>query len=96
MDPYASIAIGAFAPLALAVFVAAGIFRRHTAGRWGRRHERNPLHGSYALLLACVAAFLLYLTFATEHKVDPVANQAHPSVVIKVIASERAPTSRTR
>ena len=40
------------------------------------------------MLLACVAAFLLYLTFTAEHEVDTVANRERPSVVIRVIASK--------
>jgi len=85
---YVPIAIGVFALIAVVVLVAVVIYRRRPPERAARWHENNPLEGSYAVLLACVAAFLLYLTFTTEHKVDTVANQQHPSVVIKVSASK--------
>ncbi|MGH2886475.1 MAG: cytochrome c oxidase subunit II, partial [Solirubrobacteraceae bacterium] len=64
------------------------IFRRRpvdTAARW---HENNLLEGSYAVLLACVAAFLLYLTFTAEHRVDTVANLERPALTIDVTASK--------
>jgi cytochrome c oxidase subunit II len=85
---YVPIALGVFALIVVVVFAAVVIYRRRPPERAARWHEHNPLEGTYAVLLACVAAFLLYLTFTTEHKVDTVANREHPSVVIKVIASK--------
>ena len=64
------------------------IFRRRPPERAARWHEHNPLEGTYAVLLACVAAFLLYLTFTAEHQVDTVANREQPAVVIDVIGSK--------
>ena len=85
---YVPIAIGVFALIVIAVLAAVLIYRRRPPERAARWHEHNPLEGSYALLLACVAAFLLYLTFTAEHKVDTVANQQRPAVVIDVVASK--------
>ncbi len=82
------IAIGAFTLIVLGAFAAVVICRRRPPERASAgRQQRNPLRGSYAVLLVCVAAFVLYLTFTTEQKVDTVADQHHPSVVIKVLAS---------
>ena len=40
------------------------------------------------MLLACVVAFLLYLTFTAEHRVDTVANRERPAVVVDVTGVE--------
>jgi cytochrome c oxidase subunit 2 len=85
---YVPIAIGVFAVIVLAVVLAVLIYRRRPPERAARWHENDPLEGSYALALACVAAFLLYLTFSAEHKVDKVANQEHPGAVVDVTASK--------
>jgi cytochrome c oxidase subunit II len=85
---YVPIAIGVFVLIVVVVLAVVLIYRRRPPERAARWHEHNRLEGSYAVLLACVAAFLLYLTFTTEHTVDTVANQQHPSVVIKVTASK--------
>jgi cytochrome c oxidase subunit 2 len=85
---YVPIAIGVFLLILVLVLAAVLIYRRRPPDRAARWHEHNPLEGSYAVLLGCVAAFLLYLTFTTEHKVDTLANQQHPSVVIDVVASK--------
>jgi len=84
---YVPIAIGVFAVVAIAVAFALIRYRRpaEQAARW---HENNPLEGGYAVLLVCVAAFLLYLTFSAEHRVDTVANHAPPAVTIDVTASK--------
>jgi cytochrome c oxidase subunit II len=85
---YVPIAIGVFLLIVVLVVAAVLIYRRRPPDRAARWHEHNPLEGTYAVLLACVAAFLLYLTFTTEHKVDTVANQQRPAVVIDVVASK--------
>jgi len=85
---YLPIAIGVFALIVLVVLVVVVIFRRRPIERAARWHEHNPIEGSYALLLACTAAFLLYLTFSAEHKTDTVANRQRPAVVINVLASK--------
>jgi cytochrome c oxidase subunit II len=85
---YVPIAIGVFVLIVALVFVAVLIYRRRPPERAARWHEHNPLEGSYAVLLACVAAFLLYLTFNAEHKVDTVSREQKPAVVIDVVASK--------
>jgi len=85
---YVPIAIGVFLTILLVVVGAVVIFHRRPPERAARWHENNPVEGTYALVLACVAAFLLYLTFSAEHKVDTVANQQHPSVVVFVTAAK--------
>ena len=85
---YVPIAIGVFAVIASSVLVAVLVYRRRPPERAARWHERNSIEGTYAVLLACTAAFLLYLTFTTEHRVDTVANQQRPAVVVEVTASK--------
>ena len=76
---YVPIAIGVFALVLVLVLAAVLVYRRRPPARAARWHEHNRLEGSYAVLLACVAAFLLYLTFTAEHKVDTVADEERPS-----------------
>ncbi|MGN6871980.1 MAG: cytochrome c oxidase subunit II [Solirubrobacteraceae bacterium] len=85
---YLPIAIGVFVLIALVMLVAVVIFRRRPPERAARWHEHNPIEGTYAVLLACTAAFLLYLTFSAEHQTDTVANRQRPAVVIDVLASK--------
>jgi cytochrome c oxidase subunit II len=85
---YLPIAIGVFVLITLVVFGAVLIFRRRPPDRAARWHEHNPIEGTYAVLLACTAAFLLYLTFGAEHQTDTVANRQRPAVVIDVVASK--------
>ncbi|MBV9334695.1 MAG: cytochrome c oxidase subunit II [Solirubrobacterales bacterium] len=85
---YVPIAIGVFLVIALSVLAAVLIYRRRPPERAARWHEHNPLEGSYAVLLACTAAFLLYLTFSAEHRVDTVSLGERPAVVIDVTGSK--------
>jgi cytochrome c oxidase subunit 2 len=85
---YVPIAIGVFALIVVVVLGAVVIFRRRPPERAARWHENNPIEGTYAALLGCVAAFLLYVTFTAEHKIDTVANQQHAAVVVDVTASK--------
>ena len=85
---YVPIAIGVFLLIVLVVAISVVIFRRRPVERAARWHEHNLLEGSYAVLLACVAAFLLYLTFTAEHQVDTVANRERPALTVDVTASK--------
>jgi cytochrome c oxidase subunit II len=85
---YLPIAIGVFVLIVLVVLGAVVIFRRRPRERAARWHEQNAIEGTYAVLLACTAAFLLYLTFSAEHQTDTVANRQRPAVVVNVIASK--------
>lgn len=85
---YVPIAIGVFLLIVLAGVISVAVFRRRPVERAARWHENNLLEGSYAALLACVAAFLLYLTFTAEHRVDTVANRERPAVTVDVTASK--------
>ena len=80
-DVYVPIAVGIFLFILLVVTLAVIVYRRRPPQRAARRDESNPLEGTYALLLAAVAAFLLYLTFTAEHRTDTLANDEHPAVV---------------
>lgn len=85
---YLPIAIGVFVLIALVVLVVVLTFRRRPPDRAARWHEHNRIEGTYALVLACTAAFLLVLTFRAEHQTDTVANRQQPAVVINVTASK--------
>jgi cytochrome c oxidase subunit 2 len=83
-DVYGPIAIGVcLIILLLIVWAVLRYRRRPEAATW---HENNPLEIGYAVLLTLVAAFLLYLTFSREHRVDTVANRETPSLTIDVTA----------
>jgi cytochrome c oxidase subunit 2 len=83
---YLPIAIGVFAFFALAIVLAALRYRRRATP--SQTAENNPLEGSYAVLLVCAVAFLLYLTLTGEHKVDSVSNHERPSLVVNVTAAK--------
>jgi len=85
---YVPIALGVFAVILLLVLFAVLRYARRPPSAAARWHEHNRLEGGYALLLAGVAAFLLYLTFMAEHKVDTVANRERPSLIVDVTASK--------
>jgi len=85
---YVPLAIGVFLVIVVAMIGAVIVFRRRPVERAARWHEHNRLEGAYALLLACVAAFLLYLTFTTEHRVDTVADRERPALIVDVTASK--------
>jgi cytochrome c oxidase subunit 2 len=83
---YLPIAIGVFVVFAAAILLA--VVRYRARARPSRWSENNLLEGSYAVLLACVAGFLIYLTLSAEHKIDTVANHERPSLRIDVIAAK--------
>ncbi len=85
---YVPIAVGVFLVIVVTVLTAVVVFRRRPPERAARWHENNPLEATYAVVLGCVAAFLLYLTFSAEHKVDTVANRERPAVVVDVTGSK--------
>jgi cytochrome c oxidase subunit II len=83
---YLPIAIGVFVLFTIAIVGAVVIFRRgREPAQWA---ENNLLEGSYAVLLACTAGFLIYLTLHAEHKIDTVANHERPSLRIDVTAAK--------
>jgi heme/copper-type cytochrome/quinol oxidase subunit 2 len=88
---YVPIAIGGFVPVVVVALAVVVRYRRRRPHGDAHGHERNPFEGSYALLLACVVAFLLYLAFATDHKAGVVSERLHPTVVLKVTGSRVAP-----
>ncbi|HWF51353.1 MAG TPA: cytochrome c oxidase subunit II [Solirubrobacteraceae bacterium] len=86
-DIYAPIGVGVFVVVVLAMGIAVLRYRRRAPPAAARWRENNRLEGVYALLLACMVAFLLYLTYSAEHKVDTVSAQERPSLTIDVISS---------
>ena len=85
---YVPIAIGVFAVIVTAIAFCMLRYRRRRPEDAARWHENNPLEGGYALMLAGVAAFLLYLTFTAEHRVDTVSARERPSVTIDVTGAK--------
>jgi len=83
---YFPIAIGVFAAvLSITVLLLVLGWRRKQAGI---RSEANLLEGGYAIGLACVVAFLVWVTFTTMDTED--SRVANPGVRIRVIASRWA------
>jgi cytochrome c oxidase subunit 2 len=85
---YVPIAIGVFVLIVLVALFAIARYRRRSPEQAARWHEHNPLEGAYATLLTLTAAFLLYLTFTAEHRVDTVANRQHPSLIVNVTGAK--------
>ena len=85
---YVPIAVGVFVVIVLVTVTAVLKYRRWVPERAARFEESNRLEGGYALLLACVVAFLLYLTFTAEHRVDTIANRQRPAVTVDVTGAK--------
>lgn len=84
---YVPIGVGILAFIALGMPIVAMIYRRRPPVRAARWHEAHLVEGTYAVVLAAVAAFLLWQTFTVEHRVDTAANQERGGVTIDVVAS---------
>lgn len=87
-DIYIPIAVGVFAVILLATLFLVVKNRRRPPERASRKSSAERLEGTYALLLACVVVFLLYITFAAEHQTDTVANQQKPALTIDITATK--------
>ena len=85
---YVPIAVGVFAVIVCATLVAALVYRRRPPERAARWQENNRLESGYAFALTLTAAFLLYITFTAEHRVDSVANRQSPRLTIDVTAAK--------
>ncbi|MGI8573640.1 MAG: cytochrome c oxidase subunit II [Solirubrobacteraceae bacterium] len=85
---YVPIGLGVFAVITVAMLLAVVIYRRRPPEKAARWHENNALEGTYALLLALTAVFLLYLTFNAEHKVDTVSNHQPPALTVNVTGAK--------
>jgi cytochrome c oxidase subunit 2 len=95
---YVPIAAGVFAVVVLAIAAALLRYRRRSAEAEAEteagdappdsRSENNPLEAGYAALLTLVVAFLLYLTFSAEHRVDTVSARERPSLTVDVTAAK--------
>jgi cytochrome c oxidase subunit 2 len=83
---YVPIAAGVFAVILIAVLLSVLRYRKRQHA--GTSSENNPLEAGYALVLTLIVAFLLYLTFSAEHKVDAVSAQERPSVTINVTGAK--------
>ncbi len=85
---YVPIAIGVFAVVVAAIAFAVLRYRRRPPSAAARWHENNRLEGGYALVLAAVVAFLLYVSFSAEHQVDTVSAHQRPSLTVDVVGSK--------
>ena len=77
-----------FALVVITTLAAVLVFRRRRVEDAATWHENNRLEGGYAVLLVCVIAFLLYLTFSAEHQVDRVSAQERPQLTIDVYGAK--------
>jgi cytochrome c oxidase subunit II len=85
---YVPIAIGVFLLVVLATAFVVLRYRRRRPEAAARWHEHNRLEGGYAVMLALVVVFLLYLTFTAEHRVDTVSAHERPAVTVDVTGSK--------
>ena len=81
---YVSLGLAVFALFALAIIGTAVWFRVRPRSRPSRRHEANRLEMAYAVVLACVAAGLLVVTFDAEHKDDVASAAERPALTVDV------------
>jgi cytochrome c oxidase subunit 2 len=87
-DIYVPIGVGVFLLFAALIVIFAVRGRRRPLAGVSRRHENNRLEAGYAVLLACVVGFLLYVTFSAEHQIDTVAMREKPAFTIDVVGSK--------
>ena len=85
---YVPIAVAVFALVVLAIGFAVLRYSRRAPSQAARWHEHNRLEGGYALALALVVVFLLYLTFSAEHRVDTVAAHERPGLTVDVTGAK--------
>jgi cytochrome c oxidase subunit II len=85
---YVPIAAGVFAVIVVVVLGAVLRYRRRHPEDVSRVSERNPLEAGYAALLTATVAFLLYLTFSAEHRVDTVSLRQTPAVTVNVVGAK--------
>jgi cytochrome c oxidase subunit 2 len=77
-----------FAVIVVVVLGAVGRYRRRPPDAVSRRSEHHPLETGYALLLTAVVAFLLYLTFTAEHRVDTVSLRERQGLTVDVTGAK--------
>jgi cytochrome c oxidase subunit 2 len=85
---YVPIAAGVFAVVCVVVLGAVLRYRRRSPVDASRVSERNGLEAGYAALLTATVAFLLYVTFTAEHRVDTVSLRQTPALTVNVIAAK--------
>src|SRR5947209_16215792 len=85
---YVPIAAGVFAVIVVVVLAAVLRYRRRDPADASRSSERNPVEAGYAALLTATVAFLLYLTFTAEHRVDTVSLRQTPALTVNVVGAK--------
>ena len=85
---YVPIAAGVFAVVCVVVLGAVLRYRRRSVADVSRVSERDGLEAGYAALLTATVAFLLYLTFTAEHRVDTVSLRQTPALTVNVIGAK--------
>lgn len=85
---YVPIAAGVFVVIVIAITAAVLRYRRRPPEKASTWSEHNRFEAGYALLLTATVAFLLYLTFTAEHRVDTVSARERPSLTIAVTAAK--------
>ncbi|HEY3728857.1 MAG TPA: cytochrome c oxidase subunit II [Solirubrobacteraceae bacterium] len=85
---YVPIAAGVFVVIVIAIAAAVFRYRRRPPEKAARWSEHNGLEAGYALLLTATVAFLLYLTFTAEHRVDTVSARERPDLTVDVTGAK--------
>jgi cytochrome c oxidase subunit 2 len=87
-DIYVPIGLGVVALFALAIVAAVVAYRRRPVQHVSRWSSHERLERGYAVLLVAVIAFLLYVTYSAEHRVDTVSAREQPQLVVDVTAAK--------
>ncbi len=87
-DVYMPIALAVFVVFVAAIVWTAVRYRGRAPASASRRQESNRVEAGYALMLACVVGFLLYITFSAEHQVDVVSAHQRPSLIVDATGSQ--------
>jgi cytochrome c oxidase subunit II len=81
---YVLIAIGVFAAFTVVIIGTVIWFRIHPPAIPARWHEANGIEITYAVVLTCIAVFLLCITFSAEHQVDTASALERPALTVDV------------
>ncbi len=84
---YVPIGLAVFGVVLVLTIGAVLLFRRREPSQASRWHENNPLEAGYAVVLALIVGFLLYVTFSAENRVDASARRERPQLHVTVFGS---------
>src|SRR3954471_11097245 len=85
---YLPIGIAVFAIVALALFWLLFRYRARPGRVPGERHDHTALESAYAVVLVAITAFLVFMSFRTETRIDRISTASAAAVRLDVTAAQ--------